>query len=198
MSISLPTLDEIAHQQVDPILRTDKRSGDGMGYLTIYEHYFAPLRDELVNFLEIGVNTGGSMQLWLYYFPNAHITGVDIVHKTRPEESARYRFIQGDQASVPFWNRIIPTLQKLDVVIDDGGHIAGQIETSFKCLWPIVKSGGYYVIEDLGAAYNPEAQTPGLGNHLQFIKDFIDHINLGRAGVESLHFYRELCILRKK
>jgi cephalosporin hydroxylase len=193
-----PTLDEIAHQQVDPFLRTDKRTGDGMGYTPIYEKYFAPLRDELVNFLEIGVNTGGSMIMWLEYFQNGHVTGVDIVPKTRPQESERYRFIQGDQASVPFWNSVIPTIGQLDIVVDDGGHIAGQIETSFKCLWPIVKSGGYYIIEDLGAAYNPEAQTPGLGNHLQFIKDFIDHINLSRAGVESLHFYRELAILRKK
>jgi methyltransferase family protein len=193
-----PTLDEIAHREVDPILRTDKRTGDGMGYTPVYERYFSPLRDEPITILEIGVNTGGSMLMWLDYFTNGKVIGVDIVPKTRPPESHRYRFIQGDQQSIPFWNSVIPSLGKLDIVIDDGGHIAGQIENSFKCLWPIVKPGGYYCIEDLGAAYNPEAQTPGLGNHLQFIKDFIDHINLGRAGVDSLHFYRELAIIKKK
>lgn len=193
----MKTLDEIAHEQVDPVLRTDKRTGD-MGYTPVYEHYFAPLRDEPIQLLEIGVNTGGSMIMWLEYFMKGKVIGVDIMPKTRPPISDRYRFIHGDQNSIPFWNSVIPTIGKLDIVIDDGSHIAGHIENSFRSLWPTLKSGGYYCIEDLGAAYNPEAQTPGIGNHLHFIKDFIDHINLGRAGVDSLHFYRELAILRKK
>lgn len=192
------TLDEIAHQQHDPFLHTDKRTGDGMGYTVVYERCFAPLRQQPINLLEIGVNTGGSMLMWLEYFQNGHVIGVDIIPRARPEPSERYRFIQGDQASILFWNDTVPSLPPLDIVIDDGGHIAVQIEHSFKCLWPRVKSGGYYCIEDLGAAYNPEAQSPGLGNHLQFIKEFIDHINLSRCGVEWLHFYRELAIIKKK
>src|SRR6185369_10842350 len=36
----LMTLDELAHIETDYKLWTDKRSGDGMGYLPVYERYF--------------------------------------------------------------------------------------------------------------------------------------------------------------
>jgi hypothetical protein len=36
-----------------------------------------------------------------------------------------------------------------DVIIDDGGHANCQIWTSFLKLWPTLKSGGFYFIEDM-------------------------------------------------
>lgn len=197
------TLDEIAHREMDPKLFTDKRTGDGMGYTRFYEHWFEPLRDQPIQLMEIGVNMGGSIIMWLEYFNQAHIYGVDIEDRHRPEESERYTFVKGDQQSVEFWQWLWRQLSPhnkwgFHIIIDDGGHTAGQIETSFRCLWPAVKPGGFYCIEDLGAAYNPDCQTPGLGNHLDFIKSFIDHINLSRKDYESIHMYRELAIIRKK
>src|SRR5215475_761343 len=96
------TLDELAHRETDYKLWTDKRSGDGMGYLPIYEEYFRIWRNDTIHLLEVGVNMGASVLLWLDYFPNAHIYGVDIEPRTRPEHE-RYTFIQGDQLSKPFW-----------------------------------------------------------------------------------------------
>lgn len=191
------TLDEIAHKETDYKLWTDKRSGDGMGYLPIYERYFAKWRNEPIRFLEIGVNMGASIILWLEYFPNALITGVDIEPKTRPVHE-RYRFVQGDQMDKNFWRTLIEGQPQFDIIIDDGGHRNDQIETSYWCLWQHVKPGGLYCIEDLGAAYSPDCNRPGFGNTIEFIKLLCDRINMSRGDMESLHFYRELAIITKK
>jgi len=191
------TLDELAHRETDYKLWTDKRSGDGMGYLPIYEEYFRIWRNDTIHLLEVGVNMGASVLLWLDYFPNAHIYGVDIEPRTRPEHE-RYTFIQGDQLSKPFWQSFIENHPKMDIIIDDGGHRNDQIETTYWCLWQHLNPGGLYCIEDLGAAYNPDCNRPGFGNHMDFMKLLLDRINMSRGDMKTLHFYRELAIIRKK
>ncbi len=194
----LPTLDEIAHLETDYKLWTDKRSGDGMAYLPIYERYFAPLRDEPIHMIEVGVNMGASIIVWLEYFQKGKVSGVDIVPRTRPPESDRYHFFHGNQSDKDFWRVFTENTPKLDIIIDDGGHTSGQIETTFWSLWPHLKPGGYYCIEDLGACYNPDCLTPGFGNHLEFIQLLQHRINMSRGDMETIHFYRELAIIRKK
>jgi hypothetical protein len=39
-----------------------------------------------------------------------------------------------------------------DIIVDDGSHYGEHIVTSFKTLYPYLKKGGIYVIEDLHAA----------------------------------------------
>src|SRR5262245_6318262 len=48
-------------------------------YLGVYETLFAPLREKPITLLEIGVQNGGSLEIWGEYFRNATaIVGVDI------------------------------------------------------------------------------------------------------------------------
>jgi demethylmacrocin O-methyltransferase len=192
----LPTLDEIAHRESDPKLWTDKRTIDGHGYTLIYEAYFELLRDKPINLLEIGVNQGASIIMWLEYFQKAKIYGIDINPSERPKDP-RYEFTQGDQQSVEFWTEYTRGHPQFDIVIDDGGHSSGQIETSYRCLLPHLKPGGLYCIEDMGEAYSPDRQTPGYGNHLEFMKLCMDWINRGRGDIMCLNFYKELAIFRR-
>ena len=48
------------------------------GYLDIYDLLFLKLRDKDINFMEIGVLDGDSLQLWHRYFSKAIIYGLDI------------------------------------------------------------------------------------------------------------------------
>ena len=48
------------------------------GYLDIYDLLFFKLRDKDINFMEIGVLAGDSLQLWHRYFSKAIIYGLDI------------------------------------------------------------------------------------------------------------------------
>jgi hypothetical protein len=48
-------------------------------YLTEYDRLFAPWRDKPIRLLEIGIQNGGSLEIWSQFFPNAEkIVGCDI------------------------------------------------------------------------------------------------------------------------
>ena len=56
-------------------------------YFPIYEKHFEYYRGKRPRVLEIGIDHGGSLQLWKRYFgPGAHIIGVDIRPETLFEE----------------------------------------------------------------------------------------------------------------
>lgn len=42
-----------------------------------------------------------------------------------------------------------------DFVVDDASHCGWRSWTSFQALWPQVRAGGYYVIEDWTTGYQP-------------------------------------------
>lgn len=89
---------------------------------------------------------------------------------------------QGDFAVLRRWAEEIGG--ELDVIIDDGGHKNSQIGHSFDVLWPLVRNGGVYVIEDLqvgrfksygGEKINYE-DTKGRGVMADKIKDWIEQL----------------------
>ncbi|TIN50291.1 MAG: class I SAM-dependent methyltransferase, partial [Mesorhizobium sp.] len=48
-------------------------------YLSTYDHIFSEYRDRPVRILEVGVQNGGSLEIWQKYFPNAEIiVGCDV------------------------------------------------------------------------------------------------------------------------
>lgn len=46
----------------------------------------------------------------------------------------------------------------VDLIVDDGSHEARHQQMTMKALWPCLRVGGAYVIEDLN--YNPEHEVP--------------------------------------
>src|SRR5215218_1737731 len=48
-------------------------------YLEQYEHVLAPWRDKEIRLLEIGIQNGGSLEIWGEYFPRAtKLVGCDV------------------------------------------------------------------------------------------------------------------------
>ena len=45
----------------------------------------------------------------------------------------------------------------VDLIVDDGSHVAMHQQGTMKALWPCLRVGGAYVIEDLN--YNPESEA---------------------------------------
>lgn len=175
------------------------------GYTTAYERFFEPLRDHSIHILEIGVGSGESMMTWLEYFPKAHVYGVDIVADTNEWNSTtitpheRYTFEQGNQGNHNFWKDfVIEHGPGWDIVIDDGSHMARDVMTSFPCLWPYLKSGGLYCVEDLFVSYDPTYSSPNFPSHMEWIFGTMNEINRKQSEVESISFSCELVIMRKK
>ena len=46
-----------------------------------------------------------------------------------------------------------PTACGYDIIIDDGSHVPKHMLLTFRHLWPYVRPGGMYVIEDIGFSY---------------------------------------------
>ena len=80
--------------------------------------------------LEIGINDGGSLAMWRWYFgPGAIIYGADINNRTRayegrPEYGSPERVIIGNQGTAAFWDavRAIVGPTGVDILVDDNRH----------------------------------------------------------------------------
>jgi hypothetical protein len=137
------------------------QSGPGLWkwrhYFEIYERHFNRFVGRDVHVLEIGVYSGGSIQMWRDYFgPGCRFTGVDIEPAVQAYASPEVRVIVGDQGDPAFWRSALPTLPRIDVVIDDGGHESHQQITTLEALLPHMNPGGVFFCEDIsGGETNP-------------------------------------------
>jgi hypothetical protein len=154
-------------------------------YTQHYERHFARLRTEPVRVLEIGIGGyddpargGGSLRMWQQYFRRGLVHGLDITAKN--VTGPRMMAIQGDQSEPEFLDRLGRELGPFDVIIDDGSHLNEHVRISFHALFPHVRAGGLYVVEDLQTAYwpnwggHPEA---GEGTSMGMLKSFVDGLN---------------------
>jgi len=144
-------------------------------YYREYSKMFAPFKDKPVRILEIGVQNGGSLHMWQEYFPNAEkIIGIDIDQQCKRFESDKIEIYIGKQEDKKFIDSIPG---EFDIVIDDGGHTMKQQQSSFKFLFPRVKDGGLYVIEDLHTSYWSEFADSGYQSTIEWLKFIIDEIH---------------------
>ena len=126
---------------------TDK-SSIRHGYLAHYDRILGPLRHDEITMLEIGVDRGGSLRMWLDYFTRATIVGVDI-DPARAGLAGDRCFIEiGNQADAAFM-RAIGEKWRPAVIVDDGSHQADHIMVSFNALFPLLRPGGVYIVEDV-------------------------------------------------
>lgn len=188
---------------------TDKATKHPVGahaYTPEYELYFEPVRYDELKILEVGVGGGESIQMWLEYFPNAYVFGLDKVCDTNPWNTrgaathARYKFISGDQTDPTMWQCLLADHgYNWDIVIDDGGHFNDEVITTWVGMWPAVAPGGLYCIEDLGVDVPGSIFVkPGNPGHIAFMGELIAALNKGLVGIDSMHFSRELVIIQKK
>jgi hypothetical protein len=116
----------------------------------IYERHLGKFRSARVNLLEIGVQSGGSLDMWRHYFgEDCRIFGVDIDERCKSLASEAVTIFIGDQADRAFWREVKSKLPPLDIVIDDGGHTPHQQIVSVEELLPHLREGGVYLCEDI-------------------------------------------------
>jgi hypothetical protein len=123
-------------------------------YFAVYDQILAPYIGSKVKMLEIGVFKGGSLALWRKFLgEEAVVFGVDI----KPDcsafdgECASVRI--GSQDDPEFLRSVVAEMGGIDVVLDDGSHIARHQRVSFDVLFPLLPEGGMYIIEDMHTAY---------------------------------------------
>jgi hypothetical protein len=118
-------------------------------YFEVYERFLSPVRRTNPTLLEIGVQLGGSVEMWRDYFgPAARIYGIDINPDAKQQEDIATKVFIGDQQDRNFLRSVLRETGTLDVVIDDGGHTANQQITAFEALYPALADQGIYIVED--------------------------------------------------
>jgi hypothetical protein len=118
-------------------------------YFEIYHRHFKSFVGREVHVVEIGVYSGGSLDMWKEYFgPGSTIYGVDIEPACRAYEDAQIRIFIGDQADPAFWREFVQQVTAIDIVIDDGGHHPYQQVVTLEALLPQIRPGGVYLCED--------------------------------------------------
>ncbi|WP_051334760.1 CmcI family methyltransferase [Bradyrhizobium sp. Ai1a-2] len=125
-------------------------------YLTLYNDAFAPMRDRPVNVLEIGVQNGGSLEVWASSFPKARkIVGVDVNPKCvdLKYSDPRISIVVGDAAHPDIKAAIAAKCAEFDIIIDDGSHHSRDVIRAFAHYFPLLSDGGLYVVEDMHASY---------------------------------------------
>ena len=159
-----PTLEELAFH-----LGTDK-SQDDHKYVHAYMALFDPIRWKVRNMMEIGVATGQSLQMWLEYFSQARVTGIDkTVHnsvkahfRTQPRATllgfnAYDRNAVQARADAQGWKN-----ESFDIIIDDALHQLDANEKMLLIFWRFVRPGGYYIIEDV---HSPSSELKKMDEH---------------------------------
>lgn len=140
-----------------------------------YENYFGRLGDfRCTNLLEIGVFQGGSMPFWNEILqPDKHI-GIDLCEITSTPYLENYIDKKGSSGKLlKYYGGINQADKKrlfqlyaddfkapLDIVIDDASHLYAPSKASFEALFPLVRPGGIYIIEDWAWGHWDEFFSP--------------------------------------
>jgi hypothetical protein len=120
------------------------------GYTYFYEKYFSTYQNPSI--IEIGTAGHGSTQMFLDYFGECNLVGMDIIDYS-DFKHPNFRFVNGDQNKTEDLRKLIETGQSFDIILDDGSHTMRQ-QIAFGFLFPYLKTGGIYIIEDIHTSFN--------------------------------------------
>ena len=124
-------------------------------YFDIYHRHLKRFIGREVHVLEIGVYSGGSLEMWKEYFgPKCRIYGVDIKEACKAYEDERTKVFIGSQGDRRFWKDFKSQVPTLDVLIDDGGHHTNQQIVTLEEMLPHLRPGGVYFCEDVVGSLN--------------------------------------------
>jgi SAM-dependent methyltransferase len=179
-------------------------------YFDVYHRHFERFRGKDVHILEIGIYSGGSLDMWHDYFgPGCHVYGVDIEPACLSYQDDRTTIFIGDQQDRDLWRRFRSEVPHLDIVVDDGGHHPDQQAASLEELLPHLRPGGVYLVEDVH----------GVGNAFAaYVRGFVESLNTAQgvahpddpdrrivsdtaafqATIDGIHNYPYLVVIEKR
>ena len=187
-----------------------------LNYFEVYDKWFGRYRDKDITFVEIGVQNGGSIQMWKKYFgKNVKIIGIDIDSRCKQFEEEQITIEIGSQEDVDFWNKFKLKYPKIDILLDDGGHTMRQQIITFQCMFPHIQDGGIYMCEDIHTSYEKNPLYNGgdfrdsANNYMGFAKTLVDELNAIHSNgaipvtqntltIGGLHFYDNMVVIEKE
>lgn len=188
-------------------------------YLEAYEQHCGDMQVEKM--LEIGISYGGSAKMWQAYYPGVKYYAIDLKPPAEKHNVQLEHLFLGSQSNQKLLETVVETVVFLDLVIDDGSHKPPDQKATMNALFPIVRPGGWYIVEDLHTSYWPQYKGGYRnGNMIDFLKGLADNLHQSwftqdaRAGghrqkkrsevdqiydgqIRSIHFYDSICFVQK-
>lgn len=167
---------------------TDKESNHHYGdaYAGIFgRQWGSDARTKIEFMMEVGVADGSSLLAWRDIFPNAHCVGLDIHDASQLCGQSRVEFHLGSQCSLEDCRRAVGG-RLFDFICEDATHRLEDSLRTLLYLWPFVRPGGLYVIEEFA---NIGALRDNI-QHLWSCAEIVDTVG-PFGGVEPLVVFRK-------
>jgi Methyltransferase domain len=202
----------VENQEIAPIINPlwdffqNHKTGHGVwNYFEIYHRHLSKFIGRSPDVLEIGIYSGGSLEMWHSYFgEGSHIYGVDIQPACTAYESEHVSVLIGDQADRRFWGDCKRKIQGIDILIDDGGHTVEQQRITLEEMLPYLRPGGVYLCEDVHGRFNRFAcfaacLVNGL-NEVEILSEspvLTSAVSHFQRSIHSIHFYPYVTVIEK-
>jgi hypothetical protein len=110
-----------------------------------------------------------------------------------------------------FLRSVIDEMGTPDIILDDGSHFERHQRISFDTLFPLLRDGGLYLIEDLQTAYfftRWEGKYRRKSSGIELVKDMIDDMHswyhrkkmrtASRNQIGAIHIYDSIAVIEKR
>lgn len=185
------------------------------GYAPVYHSLFKNIRDKRLTLIEIGIGTmipnvhssmvgyalegyapGGSLRAWRDFFEHGDIHGIDVQADTQFTDEPRITTHLCDSTnleSVAELQNSEKFPKEADIILDDGSHWDENQLKTFTNLYPMVKKGGFYIIEDV----NPGSRI--MSDFLPKIREIApDALVYGAFLKDTMHGRTPILIVSKR
>ncbi len=200
--------------------RDDWEGGDHFRFFKIkglvdaYEAFFRTHPLQPRNVLELGMWDGGSLAFWSEIFSPERLVGVDIEQREDSTYFRRYLEERGLRSRIStYWNtdqadgaalRTIVSREldgPLDLVFDDASHLYGPTRASFEALFPLLKPGGLYIIEDWAwrhwEAFSPPREWSNHEPPTRLAFELTEAVGTGRGLLQSLSVHQGFLVIER-
>lgn len=161
-----------------------------------------------LNIVEYGVACGASLRMWANYLPKSNIFGIDI------RDDCKTICSDVDNVSISILDvtkksaaSFLGDKGAFDLIIDDASHISEDILSAFQNTYQHLRSGGYYIVEDMKCTYssNYTAKFKELFRSdavndrnviLKMMDSLMKYVDKRKLAAE-LHYYHEMLVIKK-
>ncbi len=147
-------------------------------YFQVYEEMFNKYVGKKITFVEVGVLQGGSLFMWRDYFgKDARIIGIDLHPNAKELEKHGFEIYIGSQSDKNFWRNFYTKVGKIDILLDDGGHVNDQQIVTLSESVNNINDDGIIMTEDVHTSYFKKFGNPSKYSYINYSKYLIDVVN---------------------
>jgi hypothetical protein len=123
-------------------------------YTGIYHLLFHGIKNNNLNFAEIGIYKNQGMKMFRDYFKNANLYGFEkmqnLIDDAKKDNLYNTKYFQMDvNSSLSIKKGFENCSNKFDIIIDDSSHMFDHQINIISTVYPYLKRGGYLIIEDI-------------------------------------------------